>query len=386
MAKSRTDEQMTLTASRFLEVIRGADFSPTGKHIFYQEAIGRLSMPRRHAFKFRCAEYRLAGYKLPLAWKMAALDILADMPGSCDLPEGVIDAERPGKPLLRPVLYAVPKNPKKFKWLAEKRFERRTEPVNNDHTHVLVFQSDKASKRHPGEIRVRKIRDGVGIDDDGEEHSIVHGQSGVKVLPLNKAKDPVPVRTREFQKIATGRKKARKDLRADVLARTNGRSVALSAMVEWVSSNLGADLEELDAGEVPSVAAFDMLAWAKMNETEYRKVYDYKRIPNKGLASEDDRGYIDDGETFTDLSSRIMKGLADVSVRVMQSPVAVGRDREPEGGVHDVSESVAGRREGSDEDHQGGAVRAHERVAGVGGGPGAEDGIESEQEACSVEG
>lgn len=119
---------------------------------------------------------------------------------------------------------------------------------------------------------------------------------------------------------------------ADLSAVGIGRSVA------WVSANLRTKFERIEAVDVPGPEALALLLWAQENETEYRKLYDCKRIPTRGIAADEEKGFIDSGDPIEDIISRIAQGVRRqtdvVSVRHLQEGESDGSDRERAGGLH----------------------------------------------------
>ncbi len=125
-----------------------------------------------------------------------------------------------------------------------------------------------------------------------------------------------------------------------------GRSVA------WVSGNLRTPLEQLDPESVPGVEALSLWMWARQNETEYRRLYDCKRIPSRGIAEDASKGFIDSGDPIEDIISRIRQvgqdGDSHVPMRHLQAADSDGNDAGPQGGLHDLPECSAERCEGGD--------------------------------------
>jgi hypothetical protein len=112
-----------------------------------------------------------------------------------------------------------------------------------------------------------------------------------------------------------------------VAERKDRKAIPLAQVVSWVSSNLLRDLQALNPDDVPSLEAVSMLKWAKANETEYRKIYDSKRVPQKGFVSDTDAGFVDDGSPVKDILAGLKEGLPHViAVHHLQAPLALRHD------------------------------------------------------------
>jgi hypothetical protein len=128
---------------------------------------------------------------------------------------------------------------------------------------------------------------------------------------------------------------------------SDGKPVGIARSVVWVSAHIRTPLNRLRAEDVPGPEALAMLLWARgQNETEYRRVYDSKRIPSKGLAEEDDKGFIDTGAPIEDIMRRIGAGIDEFrsavnvstdSVRHLQASDTGRGDGGEVGGVSGVS-------------------------------------------------
>lgn len=92
---------------------------------------------------------------------------------------------------------------------------------------------------------------------------------------------------------------------------TKNISSNIAKSVSWTSENLCLGKDQLDAESVPSLEALTMFLWAKHNETEFRRLYDSKRIPSRGLASDKESGFVDDGTPIQEIILRIKSGLEE---------------------------------------------------------------------------
>jgi hypothetical protein len=149
------------------------------------------------------------------------------------------------------------------------------------------------------------------------------------------------------------------------------KRVTLAVNVRWVTSNLLTSFERLDAKAVPSMWALTTLLWAQRNETEYRRTYDAKIVPAKGLAEDEDKGLLDTGDPIGDIIDRLLEvrdsraGESHVPMRHLQATEPDGNDAGSSGGVHGMPCSPVAGREGGDTGAPGGPG------GGADGGPGA---------------
>ena len=98
-------------------------------------------------------------------------------------------------------------------------------------------------------------------------------------------------------------------LMADVREASRGARCGIGPSVIWVSANLRTRMESIVVDEVPGIEALSLWLWASQNETEYRRLYDSKRIPSRGIAEDDKHGFIDSGEAIESIMSRIRDGM-----------------------------------------------------------------------------
>ncbi len=138
---------------------------------------------------------------------------------------------------------------------------------------------------------------------------------------------------------------------------TGYKRVALAKIVPWVSANIRVRPEELDPEEVPGLDALGLLIWAQGNPTEYRKLYDCRRISTKGLAEDEEKGFMDGGEPIDNIISRIRNATNDDHVPDLRAEEEVSGDRIEEDSVH--------RLPGPD-GQQGEAARPREQKPGTG--------------------
>lgn len=167
-------------------------------------------------------------------------------------------------------------------------------------------------------------------------------------------------RGKVFQQTVAGRERAEtKETRLDrLLARVQEneknaqRPVGLGHYIPWVTANLRTRLERIDADDVPGPEALTTLLWAQQNETAYRQLYDSKRIPAKGIAADEEKGFIDTGEPIEDIMSRISEGVVsektNESMRSVQAAEGNGDNIKPAGGVHGLHEDSVGGEAGMD--------------------------------------
>lgn len=158
-----------------------------------------------------------------------------------------------------------------------------------------------------------------------------------------------------------------------------GKRPGMGAVVAWVSAHLGCRLESLRASEVPGTEALTMLRWAQRNESEYRRVYDAKRVPAKGFSADVEVGFVDDGSPMAEILTRLaevpggIRGITNVQVRVVHEAESDGdvvgsAGSEVRGrGVHELSGDFAGGGVGADQGGGCGAVHALGRGEGLGG-------------------
>lgn len=132
--------------------------------------------------------------------------------------------------------------------------------------------------------------------------------------------------------------------------------VGIARGVAWVSANILVPLDQMDAADVPGSEALTLWNWARANETEYRRLYDCKRIPVKGIAEDEEKGFIDRGEPIADIMDRLKVAVerqADVSMRDLQAAESDGNGSGRSGGVHGLPGVPAER---SDAGGSGGLV------------------------------
>lgn len=136
---------------------------------------------------------------------------------------------------------------------------------------------------------------------------------------------------------------------SDVRELKKGSHCGIGPSVTWVSANLRTRMEDIDPEGVPGCEALSMWLWASQNETEYRRLYDSKRIPSRGIAEDDRAGFVDDGKAILDIMDRIRDGIAgalsagetNVSMRHLQAEEPNGNDHQPQGRVHDLPVGAA---------------------------------------------
>ena len=90
-----------------------------------------------------------------------------------------------------------------------------------------------------------------------------------------------------------------------VRARKKGRQLSLTEVVEWVADHLLDDVANILPDDIPSAEALGMLMWAKTNESDFRSMYDAKRMPSKAQI-ERGVGMNDSGRSMGDLISDLL--------------------------------------------------------------------------------
>lgn len=85
----------------------------------------------------------------------------------------------------------------------------------------------------------------------------------------------------------------------------------IGAFVIWVDDHLGVLLKDIKPETVPGPGALSLWKWASENETEYRRLFTAKRVPAKGIAEDDKKGFIDDGAPIDDVMGRIREGTSE---------------------------------------------------------------------------
>lgn len=149
---------------------------------------------------------------------------------------------------------------------------------------------------------------------------------------------------------------------------SQGKRTGVGRSVAWVSAKLRTPLDRIKAEDVPGEEALSLYMWARQNETEYRRLYDSKRIPSRGIAEDEEKGFIDTGEPIEDIISRIRSAFgssADVSMRHLQAAESGGDDHQREGGVHGMSESSPSGGAASDPGRDGGSGSGSDGGAGA---------------------
>jgi hypothetical protein len=71
------------------------------------------------------------------------------------------------------------------------------------------------------------------------------------------------------------------DLLKYLRKREGARSYSLTEIVEWVAEHLLDPLDSLEGDGIPNGEALSMLVWAKQHQSDFRSMYDNKRMPNK---------------------------------------------------------------------------------------------------------
>ena len=86
---------------------------------------------------------------------------------------------------------------------------------------------------------------------------------------------------------------------------SDNKPVGIAQSVVWVSAKLKTKLQRIRPEDVPGPEALAMLIWAQRNETEYRRLYDSKRIPSRGIAEDKEKGFVDTGGPIEDIMRKI---------------------------------------------------------------------------------
>lgn len=99
-----------------------------------------------------------------------------------------------------------------------------------------------------------------------------------------------------------------------VYDRWDGHPIGVAKAVIWTTAHLQTPLGRIDIENCPGPEALNMLLWARGgNETEFRRLYDSKRIPSRGLAEDSDKGLVDDGRPIEDILRSLGEGLVEVA-------------------------------------------------------------------------
>lgn len=96
-----------------------------------------------------------------------------------------------------------------------------------------------------------------------------------------------------------------------VSRRTQSKKIPMHATIQWVSTYLKHNIDDLNEDDIPGCEALNIWFWAKTAESEYRKTYDAKRVPAKGFAADGDDGLVDDGRTVDAILTGIRKGVRE---------------------------------------------------------------------------
>lgn len=98
-------------------------------------------------------------------------------------------------------------------------------------------------------------------------------------------------------------------LMAEVRELTRGARSSIRLRVLWVADNIGTRMDLLEVNDIPGPGALRMWLWAGQNETEFRRTFEAKLIPSKGIAEDEEPGFVDDGKAILDIMSRIRDGV-----------------------------------------------------------------------------
>ncbi|MEE9597959.1 MAG: hypothetical protein V3V96_14395 [Acidiferrobacterales bacterium] len=207
------------------------------------------------------------------------------------------------------------------------RDEYRKGRFSITHANTLAALDLAATLPSSGELPVGFLD---SLRPDGAETSVVR---------IQEAAEEADVSSLRGNRLKT-KQAAFERLLAQVQDCSQGNRSGIGSVVSWVSANLSVPVAQLVAEEVPGPEALSLYRWARENETEYRRLYDSKRIPSRGLAEDREAGLIDGGELMDDIMGRLVEGLrkktgdSDVSMRHMQATGSGGDGSGSSGGVH----------------------------------------------------
>ena len=127
----------------------------------------------------------------------------------------------------------------------------------------------------------------------------------------------------------------------------------IAVSVVWIRARLKTRLQRIKPEDVPGPATLAMLIWAQKNETEFRRTFEAKLIPTKGIAESEEKGFVDIGGPIEDIMRKIgavvdeLGSKGDVQVRDLQAPESGSEHGTYDGSVPGVSECPPGGSEGS---------------------------------------
>ena len=330
--KAPTPSRPKTTATELVEFVQTYDLTTRETKRALWRLLGRLSPHCKMDFERLRDQYLAEGFHLRDAYRAAVLDVAVELPTAYDLPAGLVDSIRPVPAL---------KEPK------------------------AVFKGEGAYAARDAAEAARQAEEVAAQESSQAESAADEARAGVEAASRVR-KRPVPRETR-FERLL-----------AQVQECSAGASSGIGRSVAWVSANLRTPLERIEAENVPGVEALSLWIWAQQNETEYRRLYDCKRIPTRGIAEDEEKGFIDTGEPIEDIITRIRaaespqvgpsaldSGEQDVPVRHLQEAEPGGHYAGSQGGVHGLPErSVAGRA-GFDSGGGGGPDSGPDGGAGV---------------------
>lgn len=189
------------------------------------------------------------------------------------------------------------------------------------------------------------------VDEWLESNRTIGGISGLD--DPTEASDPPEVTRRPAEEVKKPRKSDKEEFEALMsrLAARGGKRRPMQHQVQWVSANLRCSLADLTEEDIPGCEALATWMWARGNETEYRRLYDSKRVPAKGFASDSETGLVDDGLVIDKLMNRLKEGVLKArekfknvtvcQVRDLQEGPEASRDRDSIRGVSELLEQVA---------------------------------------------
>lgn len=278
-----------------VDFVQASDFALSSDKSAFWTLLNPLGQHGKNQFNFLRNRYSRSGFSLADSWRLAALDVAADLPGAADLPVGLLASLRP------------------------------------------------------------KTADGVS-----EQVVVSLSTGGKKMTPFER-------------------------LLAAVQERPEVVRSGFGSVVSWVSANLSLPPERVEVAGVPSVEALSLYKWARSNETEYRRLYDSKRIPSRGLMEDREVGLIDGGEEMAHIMARLVEGLSktgdsNVPMRHLQAAESNGNDIGSPGGVHGLPGGVVTGSGGGDTGGGGGSDSVLHGGSGVdvqgssGAGSGVADG------------
>lgn len=329
MAKSYLKETVQenrpqATAAELIQCIQENDLGvKEGKRAMWR-LLGRLPPFYKSEVQRLRDKYLAERYHLADANRLAMLDLAATLPTAHELPDGLLDSMRPG---------GIP------------------DPRGG--LGAYAARDDAEVARNPSAVELPTADPDLPLVEKTYA-PLVPPVKTAAPPPKTPARKPAPLET-QFEQLS-----------ARVRECSVGKPTGIGQSVVWVSAHLRTPFDRIDAEGVPGAEALALLLWASQNETEYRRLYDSKRIPSRGIAEDQEKGFMDAGDPIEDIIARIRKagwpkesgkpesGESHVSMRHLPSEEPGGDDAGPQGGVHGLPECPVAGRESGDLGREGG--------------------------------